>query len=220
MKPKIRIELFIAFVITAGVLWLGCAKIKQNSKNIPCKPAYPPENKQITVNDQSFTTKIYKTPSRKNLVLSKIQNETLETSDMMQKIIASIDKYKVYEKLLNEGYIPVNYNLYVTRDIRLDSMLIDSEIAALGSIMFKDEGLHHFIFLKNGQGDLVIDKKYSVETAGLYLNDYYLVFDKLVYVPDSNNIYSLITTVTPHLNEVRKIVKSKNILRNVLLNKH
>lgn len=173
----------------------------------------------ITINNQPFTIGIYKKSAFTNLVLAKIQNETMETSAAMQKIIANIDIEKSFEELLNRQYVPVNYNVFINRDINEGLDISPSEIKALSVIMYKDSGLHHFIFLKNKMNKFTINDKFSAITDGLNLKDLYLVFENVINLERKEDMFSLITTVTPPFDKIIDKVRTKNELRNILSEK-
>ena len=127
-----------------------------------------------------------------------------------------MDQEKIIAGLVSQRYLPVNYNFFIRANIRENANITLNDIDAVSLIMYRDFGLHHFLLLNKNEGKLYIDNKYSVLTDGLNYSDKYALFNKVINPGNSKGIFSLITMVSPTLNDVLKKIKSPNNLRSVL----
>ncbi len=203
-------------LIISSILWLGCAKSEKKEICSTCNPSLPELKQNILIDSQSITIGVYRKSSFENLVLAKVQNESMEISTSLQNLISQNNSDKSFELMLNDRFIPVNYNIYTNNDIRQVVELSHGDINGISIVMYKDFGLHHFFYKKDTQGNFILDQNYSATTDGLNYKDKYLLFDKVFNVSNDKKIYSLITLVTPPFAEVMKRIKTKNELRSIL----
>lgn len=207
--------LSVALLLSFLTLWLACSKPEKNEACATCRSKPPEVIKTITVADQVFSVGIYSTSTAANFTLAKVQHENKETGERMQQLLQSLDNSQALGKLLAAGYVPVNYNVFIKNSVRQQPDFNKEAIKAIGVILYKDHGLHHFLFTRNGSaGGLAIDEKYSTITNALNLIDKYLLFERVI--DNGTDMVSLVSLVTPAYPALRNLVTTRNKLRDLL----
>jgi hypothetical protein len=216
MKQKIIGIMTLLIILSSLSIWVGCAKFSKKEVCTTCTPVAPELIKTVNIATTPVSVGIYEKQAYPNLILGKAQKESKEMSDALLSIAQVMDQGKNIEGLINQRYLPVNYNFFIKGNIRENVNITLKDIDAISLIMYKDFGLHHFLLLNKSEGKLYIDNKYSVLTDGLNYSDKYALFNKVINPGNSKGLFSLITMVSPTLNDVLKKIKSPNDLRSVL----
>lgn len=197
---KGKIILPVTVVFSLACIWLACSKNEKNGTCTTCRSKPPELIKNITISEQDFSVGIYKKTKYANLVLAKTQNENEETSSRMQDLVLALNKERSFDKFLKSGYIPVNYNIYAEANLKTADLVNAGSIKAISIFMYKDNGLHHFLFSMNQDGQLDYKPEFSTVSDRLRLYNKYLLFERLA--GNNSNVISLITMVAPAYTEV------------------
>jgi hypothetical protein len=199
-------------LLSVVCFWLACSKNEKKEECLTCKSNPPEIFTSLKIGGQPFPVGIYKATRYNNLVLAKVQNTNDETNTWMQNMIDAWDSDHVLAKLRADGYMPVNYNLFMQTNAKTTREITANDVKAFGVILYKDMGLHNYLFTKSGTGTgFTVNSHYSKTTDDLNLNDKYFLFNRVVN--NGTDVFTLVTMVTSSFNDVAGKVRSVNKLR-------
>ncbi len=204
----------LALFISCLSLWMGCAKSRKQEVCVKCKPNFE-VIKDIKLAGQSFSVGVNKETGYDNFIFSQVQNESNETDARMQEIVKALDTDHYFDRLLNQRYIPVSYDVYLRKNLKQVIEISEHDIVAVSVVMYKDLGLHHFLYLRDSENKIKVDEKYNAVTDALWINNKKLVFEGIIN--DGRTTISLITMVSPSYMEIMNRVRTKDELEKILL---
>lgn len=216
MKPTRILGLFVFLSSLVIFFSTGCLKSKTEKTCATCKPVRAEFSKEVKINNAPFSVGVFKSSGYSNLVYAKVQNESEATAGLMKSIMQDLSSNRSYQGLLSNNYIPVNYNIFISKNIRTETDVVLADIHSVSLIMYKEFGLHHYYFKKGSNGIFEIDPQYSTTTNGLNYKDKFLMFTKEVATGSPTITYSLISMVTPDFNDVKDRIRTRNELRSRL----
>lgn len=216
MKHTASLLTFGIIFSTILILGFACSKTNKGDQCLICKPSTAKVEKDISIAGVNLTIGIHKHSTKRNLTIAKVSKENEVTASIMERLIKIIDNRNEFESLLLANYKPVNYHVYIDKDIHSKNSFSDNEIKAVSIIMYKDNGLHHFLFLKNERQELVIDSRFNAETRKLLISDQLSMFDHVIKSKDDDRPFTLIALLNPVFVNTIKNVTSENELSHKL----
>ncbi|MBL7744447.1 MAG: hypothetical protein JNN00_13315, partial [Chitinophagaceae bacterium] len=221
MKFKMPVLALAVTLSSLIVTWYACSKQEKESKAICsiCNTTAPQTTKTLTIDHHSFNLGIYQKSPYPHFVVATIPNATEGNSAAIRQMIQKTDAASSFNQLLSDAYVPVGYSLYAKGDVRQQSEMALAGIEAMSVYMYKQSGLHHFLYLRGDKGQFFLNKEYSVVTDAINFKDQSLLFEKVVNAGQSGASFSLISVAVAPFNDVMRKVKTKGMLYEVLKKK-
>jgi hypothetical protein len=209
----------LTLILSTLFFWLGCAKNNNKEVCLTCKGKPPEVLSELKVMEQSFSIGIYKTTKYDNFTYSKVSNEIDQEANRIQRnqlesIVSSFDNAGIFASLITDRYLPVFYGVYIGKNIRIEKSIRKEDIKAISIVLYRDLGLHHFLFIKDAQGIVRLDTRLSVVTDAFYVSNDKMIFSKLLN--DGSTHVSVMTMVTSAYGDVMNKIKTKDELSDKL----